>query len=93
MPQTHDDEHDTGKLDFSSLILGFSSAALYELGQAQLDNHKLSEPNFDLAEQNIDIIRMLKEKTIGNLTGSEEKLLNNVIKDLESKYQETLKGD
>ena len=91
MTPSQDEEYDSGKLDFSSLILGFSSAALYELGQTKIDNQSLSEPNFDLAEQNIDIIRMLKEKTKGNLTNPEEKLLNNVIKDLEKKYQETFK--
>jgi len=75
-------------LDFSGLILGFSSAALYELGETTLDNHRVQKPNLELAMQNIDIIRLLEEKTKGNLSEAESNLIENVLKDLDSKYAE-----
>ena len=80
------------QLDFSGLILGFSSAALYHIGQAEIDKQKTSKPNFELAKQNIDIIRMLETKTEGNLTTSEKKLIENVLKDLGEKCQEAEKS-
>lgn len=85
-------EQENPTLDFSGLILGFSSAALYELGATTLDNHRVQTPNLELAMQNIDIIQMLQEKTKGNLTTAESSLLQNVLKELDSKYEEVKSG-
>ena len=40
------------------------------------------------AQSTIEILRMLREKTKGNLTGSEEKLLNDTIAALQENYEE-----
>ena len=74
-------------LDFSGLILGFSSAALYYLGQSDIEGKPSSQVNLPLAQQNIDIISMLREKTKGNLSLEEDKLLNDILVDLRDKYQ------
>jgi hypothetical protein len=39
-----------------------------------------------LAKQTIDLIGMLKEKTKGNLTSDEEKVLENLLYDLRMRY-------
>ncbi|MEZ4742572.1 MAG: DUF1844 domain-containing protein [Bdellovibrionota bacterium] len=77
---------DSAKVDFNGLILGFSSAALYYLGQAPIEGHEINKLNLDLAKQNIEIISLLKEKTKGNLNTEEEKLINEVLTDLTKKY-------
>ncbi len=86
--ETNIENEENGILDFSGLILGFSSAALYELGETTLDNHRVQKPNLELAMQNIEIIRLLEEKTKGNLSETESSLIENVLKDLDSKYAE-----
>jgi len=73
-------------VDFSSLIMGFASAALYYLGEAQLPGKKPTETNYPLAKQNIDIVDMLKQKTTGNLTADEKALVDQVLLDLRARY-------
>jgi hypothetical protein len=75
-------------VDFSELILGFSSAALYYLGQDIEGQGKAGKVNVDLARQNIDIILMLKEKTKGNLKPEEESLIQQILLDLQVKVVE-----
>jgi len=77
--------------DFSSLILGLSSAALSYLGISTNEKEPAPKKNLDLAAQNIEIISMLKEKTAGNLSKEEEALLDNVLADLRLKYIELAK--
>jgi hypothetical protein len=72
-------------VDFSSLILGFSSAALHYTGHARLDLADENKANIPLARQNLNLIRLLKEKTQGNLTPEESQLIAFVISDLEKK--------
>ena len=80
------EEQQSQLLDFSGLILGFSSAALYHIGETEVDEQKTQKQNFELAQQNISIIKMLQKKTKGNLSTSEEQLLETIIKDLEEKF-------
>lgn len=75
-------------VDFSELILGFSSAALYYLGQNIEGQGKATKVNIDLARQNIDIIEMLREKTKGNLTPDESALIQQLLLDLHVKVVE-----
>lgn len=72
-------------VDFSELLLGFSSAALYYMGEAIEGQPKAPKPNLDLARQNIDIIVMLKEKTKGNLEPEEDRLIQQILLDLQVK--------
>ncbi len=77
------------EIDFSGLILGFSSAALSYMGVSE--NAGDSVRNLDLARQNIDLIALLAEKTRGNLTAEESKLLNQVLSDLRLRFVEASK--
>jgi len=82
-------------VDFSGLILGFSSAALYYLGEAPIQGKEMKsipERNLPLAKQNIDIVELLKNKTQGNLTEEESRLLNQVLSDLRIKYVAAIKS-
>ncbi len=75
------------KVDFNGLILGFSSAALHYLGHGGvIEGRQEDKINLGLAKQNIDILLLLKEKTTGNLSSQEEKLIEEVLCDLQIKY-------
>ena len=86
MPSKKGNDDTMTDVDFSGLILGFSSAVLYYIGQSEVDGKMVGEKNLPLAKQNIRIIEMLHEKTKGNLSTDEEKLVEQVLMDLRFKY-------
>lgn len=74
--------------EFSQLVLGFSSAALYYLGSIELEGKNIEHENYALAKHNIDILDVLFVKTKGNLTAEEDQLLRQVLQDLKIKFIE-----
>lgn len=78
-------------IDFSTFILSLSHSVLVHLGDAPpLDGHK-AEPNLPLARQTIDLLAILQEKTKNNLTGAEERLLDQALFDLRLRFVEVAK--
>jgi Domain of unknown function (DUF1844) len=75
-------------VDLSTLIMGFSTAALHYMGQAPLTGKNTPLPNLDLAKQNIDIINLIQEKTKGNCTIEEDALIRQVLSDLMLRFVE-----
>jgi|SRR5580698_9093614 hypothetical protein len=45
-----------------------------------------SDPDFDLARHNIDLLAMLQEKTKGNLTAEEQRALDNSVTELRFRF-------
>lgn len=76
------------ELDFSQLIMGFCSAALLYLGETSSKQRQSTEINIPLAQQNIDIIALLKEKTRGNLSDQENNLIEQVLSDLRARCKQ-----
>ena len=74
------------EITFPSLLLSLSTSALIQLGEIQDPVSKQPVKNLPLAKQTIDLIGMLKEKTKGNLTSDEEKLMENMLYDLKLRY-------
>lgn len=74
------------EITFPSLLLSLSTSALIQLGEIQDPVSKQTVKNLPLAKQTIDLIGMLKEKTKGNLTSDEEKLMENMLYDLKLRY-------
>ena len=79
-------------LDFATFILSLSHSALMHLGEAPHPDTNKVEANLPLAKQNIDLLGLLEEKTKGNLTGDEERLLAQVLFDLRMRYVERSKA-
>ena len=73
---------------FFSLISMFASACWQQLGKTP--DQTVGAINKDLkgAKSTIDMLIMLRDKTQGNLTGTEEKLLNDTIAALQKEYAE-----
>ncbi len=78
-------------LDFATFVLSLSHSALMHLGEAPHPESNKVEKNLPLAKQTIDLIGMIEEKTKGNLTGEEERLLGQVLYDLRMRYVELSK--
>lgn len=71
-------------IDFSTFIVSLSHSALVHLGDADEGQHK----DLALARQTIDILGVIQEKTKGNLTGEEERLLSQMLYDLRMRFVE-----
>ncbi len=74
------------EINFSSFILSLSTSALMNLGEVPDPVSQRTEKNLPLAKQSIDMLGMLREKTKGNLTPDEEKLLDHLLTDLRWRY-------
>lgn len=84
--QTGEEEVFTGVLNFSTFILSLTTSALVSLGELPDPLSKEKAANLPLAQQTISIIEILKEKTAGNLTEDEDRLMSTVLYDLRMKY-------
>ena len=76
---------------FFSLVSMFASACWQQLGK--MPNQATGETVKDLegARSTIDMLLMLQEKTQGNLTGTEAKLLEDSIASLQANLEEATK--
>ncbi len=89
-PESHVEEG-LLRVDFSTFILSLSHSALMHLGDAPNPETGKLEKNLPLARQTIDLVAMLDEKTKGNLTGGEERLIGQILFDLQVRYVELTK--
>jgi len=76
------------EIAFSTFIVGLSTQVLVHLGE--ICDSVTEQPARDLpaAQQLIDILGMLQEKTRGNLAAEEQRLLEAILFDLRMKYVE-----
>lgn len=74
--------------DFSFLVESILMQAQVQLGLIDLsgEDDDGSEPNLPLARHSIDLLAMLGEKTKGNLTVEEQRLLENGLTELRFRY-------
>lgn len=71
---------------FSTLALSIGSSAAMALGLAPNPSTGQIEKDPDMARFNIDLLRMLREKTEGRLAPDEKKFLEAMISDLQLKF-------
>jgi hypothetical protein len=73
--------------DFAALVISLGHSALYHLG-LEPDPQTGQKAPLDraLARQTIDTIEMLEEKTRGNLTEGEVRLLEELLYDLRARF-------
>lgn len=79
------------EVNFSSFLLSLSSSTLLHLGEIADPQSGEKKKDLTLAKQSIDIIGLLKDKTKGNLTQEEEKLLEHLLYDLRMRFVEASK--
>jgi len=72
---------------FDFLILSLRAQTEMQLGLFQFgDEAEKTEPDLDLARHSIDMMNVLLEKTKGNLTLDEQRLLENSLTELRFRY-------
>jgi hypothetical protein len=85
-PESKAQQREPAEINFSAFIVGLSTQALVHLGE--IPDPTTNQQNRDLvgASQLIDILAMLQEKSRGNLTAEEERLLQSILYDLRMRY-------
>ena len=74
------------KMDFSAFILSLNASAMIHLGEMP-DPHSMERAvNLPAAKHTIDILEILSDKTKGNLSDEEVKLMEDTVYNLRMKY-------
>ena len=79
-------------MSFDIFVLSLNASALIHLGESREPSVPAEPVNLPLARQTIDMLSMLEEKTRGNLTGEEERLLHQILFDLRMRYSRCASG-
>lgn len=81
-----------GSSELGGLFMMFASSALISLGTAP--DPQTNEPKVDLAKAQaaIDLLLMLREKTNGNRTEQETRLLESILYDLQMRFVRAARG-
>jgi hypothetical protein len=78
------------KVDFAGLALSLATSALFHLGL--VPDPQTGQPgtkNLALARHSIDTLELLQDKTRGNLTSEESRLLADLLTELRVHYVES----
>ena len=76
------------EITFATFMVGLSTQALMHLGEIRDPHEEQAGVDLAAAQQLIDIVGMLKEKTRGNLDRNEEALIDAILFELRMKYVE-----
>jgi len=79
------------EIDFVTFVLSLSTNAMVSLGLLPRSGEGEKKRDLPLARQTIDILALLQEKTRGNLTGEEERILDSVLYDLRMTYVQVVR--
>lgn len=77
---------------FSTLILSMASSAILALGLEKNPHTDQYEKDLDVARFNIDMLKLLQEKTKNNLNAEEQQFLDSVVGDLQLKFVYVTQG-
>jgi len=79
------------EVDFVTFVVSLSTNALVSLGLVPRPDTGEKQCDLPLARQTIDILTLLQQKTKGNLTGEEERILDTVLYDLRMTYVQVVR--
>ena len=73
-------------IEFSTFVLGLASTAVIHLGEAPHPETGKPEVDLDLAQESLELLSLLRQKTRGNLTADEERFFDNLLADLRMRF-------
>jgi hypothetical protein len=74
------------EINFATFLLSLHTSVLFQFGDFQDPATGETARNLPAAKQTIDILSMLREKTIGNLDGDEQGLLDGILYELRMRF-------
>jgi Domain of unknown function (DUF1844) len=82
------------EISFTAFVISLASSAAIHFGDIPdpESGDRPAEPNLEGAQQMIEILSLLEEKTRGNLTAEERQVLEQVLYELRMRYIEASGG-
>jgi hypothetical protein len=74
------------EINFVSFIYSLATTAFYHFGDFPDPATNKTSRNLSAAKQTIDILNMLKNKTLGNLEQAEKQMLEDILYELQMRY-------
>lgn len=96
-PDTQDTETEDHRarqlppMDFSRFVVSLAETTLFHLGLIRISDSEEPRKDIQAARQTIDLLALLEEKTRGNLTENEQKLLTETLFQLRMAFVEASK--
>ena len=81
------------KIMFMQLVYTFQNAAVMQLGKMMNPATNKIEKNLPQAQATIEMLRMLKAKTVNNLEKQEQDMLDQVVYTLELNYADEVERE
>lgn len=78
---------------FLQLVISLQSAAWFQMGKTVSPVTGKMERDLNQARISIDLLTMIQEKTKGNLTDEEKRLLDTTVYNLQMNYVDELEAD
>lgn len=78
---------------FMQLVMSMQAGAMQQMGKMASPVSGKVERDLNMAKYSIDILGMIQNKTKGNLTDEEDKILGHVLYELRMNYVDELKKD
>ncbi|MCS6798544.1 MAG: DUF1844 domain-containing protein [Myxococcota bacterium] len=79
-------------VDFVSFVLSLAATAMAHLGLARDEEGRPFPVDLERARQTIDLLAMLEQKTAGNLTGEEERVLSQTLLEVRLAFVQRSRG-
>jgi len=74
------------EVTFTALVVSLNTSALFHLGEISDPATGDRQLDLVLVKHTIDTLKLLEEKTKGNLTDEEQDILKNILYDLKMRY-------
>ena len=74
------------EVTFTTFVISLNTTTLYHLGEISDPLNGEKKQDLVLAKHSIDTLKLLEDKTKGNLTAEEQDLLKHVLYDLKMRY-------
>jgi hypothetical protein len=82
------------RISFAGFVISLATTAAVHFGDiADPHTGERHEPDLVAAQQMIDLISLLQEKTKGNLTPDEAKLVDDLLYELRMRYVQAQQGE
>lgn len=79
------------EIDFSTFVLSLATSALISMGLTPDPSTKKVQKNMLVAKQNIDILGLIRDKTRGNLSEDESKLVESLLTEIRLRFVDASK--
>ena len=89
-PDEAADEYPLPPPSFELLVVSLKTQSEMQLGLLHFDESNRPEPDLRLARHTIDMLAMIQEKTRGNLSMDEQRLIDNSLTELRFRYIQAL---